>query len=380
MNKSYLIAISLVLALTGWMLSGMLGRDSPGEQEPTVTKSERTPETMTVQVRTQQASPIAREIVIQGEAEPNRIVTLQAETAGQVVELVAERGQRVKAGDVILRLKMNDREAQLRQAQALVQQRERDFEATQKLGQTGYQARTLIDQAMAELQAARAALERIRLDMENTVIRAPFEGILNDRPVEIGTVVAINDPVATLVDDSPLIVTGQAPQQAMGQLSVGQTATVRFVTGRQGEGVIRYISATADTATRTFRIEVEVPNPDGSLIAGISGELRIPVETVSTHFLSPALLTLDSEGVLGIKVVNGDERVEFYPVSIVRAGTKGVWVAGLPEQARLITVGQGFVQAGEQVTAVPGTVSVAGEPRQALTAVPKVAMTLDRTD
>lgn len=376
MNRSYLIAIGLAVILTAWMLSGILtGPANPEMLSPT--PSTHTLEPMKVQVRTQRAEPVVREIVIQGQTEPNRTVTLRAETSGRVMELVAQRGQPVKAGEVILRLAMNDRQARLRQVQALLRQRQRDFEAIQKLGQTGYQAETRVNQAIAELEAARAELERIQLDIGHTTIRAPFDGILNEQEAEIGAVVAPGNPVATLVDNSPLVVSGQISQQAIGQIGVGQSARVRLVNDQDAEGRIRYISVTADQATRTFRAEVEIANPESALTAGVSAEIRIPVETVSTHFLSPSLLTLDSQGVLGVKTVGEEERVEFHPVDIVRAGADGIWVSGLPEQARLITVGQGFVQMGERVTAIPETAD-SRHNRSALVTLPDNAGAKDR--
>jgi len=95
-----------------------------------------------------------------------------------------------------------------------------------------------------------------------------------------------------------------------------------------------------------------VPNPDGALRAGLSAEVRIPVGEVSAHFVSPALLALDDDGRLGVKTVAGDDRAAFHAVDLVRAETDGVWVTGLPQRVRLITVGQGFARAGERVRPV----------------------------
>lgn len=350
MNKSYLIAAGLTMAIVLWLLSGYFFNGDRAQSVMVVTAKKAEP--MQVQIREQEAEPVTREIVVQGQAEPNRIVTLRAETGGQVTAVVAEKGQRVKIGDVLLRLAMNDRSARLRQAEALLRQREREYAALQRLGQTGFQAESQINEALTRLEAARAELERIQLEIQNTAIRAPINAILNERRVEFGDYVSINDPVAILVDDNPLIVSGQVTQQNIDQLTLGRVATVKFITAQVARGQIRYISATADAATRTFRIEVEIANPTGEYSAGLSAEMRIPVETVSAHLLSPAVLSLSARGDLGAKVVNDEDIVEFYPISIVRADAKGIWVSGLPDRIRLITVGQGFVQAGERVTAV----------------------------
>ncbi|MDQ2694123.1 MAG: efflux RND transporter periplasmic adaptor subunit [Pseudomonadota bacterium] len=353
MNTSYLIAAAIVVALALWLGSGWLdGREAP-VPPAAATVATRTAGPMAVQVRDQAAEPVTREIVVQGQVEPNRVVTLRAETAGQVTAIVAKKGQRVQTGEVLLRLKMNDREARRTQAEALVRQRQQDYEALRRLGQRGLQAETRINEALAQLEAARAELARIRVEIDNTTIEAPFDAVLNDRAVEFGDYVAVNDPVVTLVDDDPLVVSGQIPQQSIDQVGIGRVATVQLVTGQEAKGLIRYLSAMADTATRTFRFEVEVPNPDGALPGGISASIRIPVETVPSHLVSPALLTLNDQGVLGVKTVAADATVEFHPVSIVRASADGVWVSGLAERARVIVVGHGFVQPGETVQPVP---------------------------
>ena len=351
--KSYLIAAVLVTAIAVWLASGYLGRGTAVQQMPA--SGEKTVEPVKVQVRQQQAEPVVREIAIQGQVEPKRVVTLRAETSGQITALLAEKGQRVDTGDVLLRLKMDDRAARLRQAQAMLHRRERDYEALQRLGRTGYQAETQINEAYALLETARADLQRIEVEIEKTAIRAPFAAILNDRLVEFGEFVSINDPVATLVDDDPLVVAGQAPQQNIDKLRIGRVATVKFVTGKEARGQLRYISATADTATRTFRVELEIQNPSGEYTAGVSAEIRIPIETIPAQFVSPALLTLDDRGVLGVKTVDENALVQFHPVRIVRAAVNGVWVSGLPELARIITVGQGFVRPGDAVVAMPET-------------------------
>ena len=352
MAKSYLIAVLLAVALVAWVASGYLetdARDAP--QTPAETVSQRN-QPMRVEVRDQQAGQVVQDIVVQGQVEPNRQVEIRAETAGRVTELMAERGQSIDADQPIVRLAIDDRNARLRQAEALLSQREKDYQALQRLGQTGLQAETRVNEARADLEAARATLESIRLDVERTEIKAPFAGILDRRPVEVGSYVAINQAVATIVDNDPLIVSGRVAQQNISKLKTGQQGEVTLATGQQASGRIRYISATADDSTHTFRVELEIENPGGNLPAGVSAAIRLPVATLSAHKVSPALITLSSDGELGVKTVGDDDQVAFNPIDIVRADTGGVWVTGLPERARLITVGQGFVQSGETVEAI----------------------------
>ena len=118
-------------------------------------------------------------------------------------------------------------------------------------------------------------------------------------------------------------------------------------------GHIRYVAPVADEATRTFGVELEVDNSAGTLRAGGTAELLVPAETLLAHRVSPSLLTLDDAGNVGVKVIDDAGRVEFVVADIALSTNDGVWLAGLPETATIITVGQGFVTAGSVVDAVP---------------------------
>ena len=109
----------------------------------------------------------------------------------------------------------------------------------------------------------------------------------------------------------------------------------------------------ADEATRTYTVELEINNDDGKLRAGGTAELRVPAERVLAHRISPSLLTLDDAGNIGVKIINDDGEVEFVVADVALSTNEGVWVAGLPDLATIITVGQGFVVPGTMVNAVP---------------------------
>lgn len=349
MNKSYLIAAGLALAVTLWMVAGHF-TGAPRQESALEAESSQAPERMTVEVRIQQAKRIPRYIVAQGQSEPNRVVTVRAETVGRIAEVVAQEGRPVRAGDVLVRIEQNDREARLKRAEALVRERERAYEGANRLGEKGYQSQRLLDEAFSGLQSARAELEEIRLEIANTTIRAPFDGILEQRRVELGDYVAVNGEVATIVDNDPLVVSAQIAQQDIGKIALGDVAAVTFATGQSGEGRVRLIAPRAEAPTRTFRVELEVPNPESRIFSGTSATARLPTGTVLAHFLSPAMLTLSDAGELGVKTVTETDIVAFHPVSVVLSESNGLWVAGLPDEARIITVGQGFVREGEPVS------------------------------
>jgi multidrug efflux system membrane fusion protein len=176
---------------------------------------------------------------------------------------------------------------------------------------------------------------------------------LQARSVEVGDFVKRGDPIATYVDNRTIIVSANLSEFDARYVEVGDQAEARLATGETVSGRIRYVAPVADEATRTYTVELEVANPGGALRAGGTAELRIPAESVLAHRVSPSLLTLDDAGNVGVKIVNDDGLVEFVVADVALSSSDGVWLAGLPQTATIITVGQGYVAAGARVTAVP---------------------------
>jgi multidrug efflux system membrane fusion protein len=348
LNKSYLIATAFTLGLAAWVLGGYFVKSS-GKETPDAPAVADAVAPMTVSVRTQEAKSVEQYIVAQGQAEPNRTVTIRAETTGQVAEILADEGSTVAAGDVIVRLESNDRQARLERAKARVREQQSAYEASETLGKKGYQTQRQADQTFSSLQTARAELEEARIELERIEIEAPFEGIVLSSPIELGAYVDVNGEVATIVDNDPLVVSLRIAQQNVTKLKVGHAASLSFATGQQRDGKIRYVAARADEDTRTFRVEVELPNPDREIPSGISAEAKIPTGSVMAHYVSPAALSLNEEGKLGVKTVNEDNKVAFHTAKIVLSDVNGAWITGLPAHARIITLGHGFVRIGEEV-------------------------------
>lgn len=347
MKKSYLIAGAILLAVVIWMASGQIGGDDAADTTAGTVAAHAELTQVRAQVFT--ASPVTREVVFNGMTEPVRSVELRAETAGQVVALPVARGDWVKKGEVLIRLAEDNRGARLREAQALVRQRELEHRAAQRLRDNNLIAETAVAQAQTALESAQAAQGAAELELARSIMRAPFDGVLDTRSVELGAYVREGDVVAHIVDVVPLLVTGTVSEQDVGKLRLGAEGSAHLITGETLRGGIRYIAAAADAATHTFRVELEVANPQHLRTTGVTAEVRIELEPLAAHKVSPALLSLDDKGAVGVKSVGDDGIVAFHPANIIRSEPDGLWLAGLPEQLRLITVGQGFVRAGERV-------------------------------
>ena len=351
-HKSWLMSASIIVLVALWLISGQLGGDETPVSRPVEVGS--APSTKSsVRVRKQTAEPVLRTIIVNGKTAPARTVHLAAETDGRVERIGAERGARLETGMVIVELDERDRSARLAQAQATVKQREVEYQGRLRLKSESYVSEAQLQEAVAMLEAARAELKRAELDLDYMTVRAPFPGALQSRVVEVGDFVKRGDPIATYVDNRTIIVTATVSEFDAGYVSVGEPAQARLATGETVRGRIRYVSPVADDATRTFTVELEVDNSNGALRAGGTAELRIPAEEVLAHRISPSLLTLDDAGNVGVKIVDADGRVRFVVADIALSNHDGVWLAGLPDTATIITVGQGYVAAGSLVDAVP---------------------------
>jgi len=354
MKHSYKVALGITVVAGLWLASGQFDAGGSEEGRPATPESAVTErEPFAVRVARMVAEPMVREVVVNGRSMANRTVDLRAEVRGPVEEVLVDKGARVKAGDVIARIAVEARKAELAQARAALELRRIEYEAAQKLAQKGFNSDVRRAETRAAFEAAQAALRIAELELDKTEIRAPFDGIVDARMVEVGDFVDSKDPVATIVDLDPVKFTASVTERNVVDLGIGNPARVELFGGRVVEGALTYIAAQADENARTFPVEVQAPNPDGTIVAGLTAKLRLPVTRKLAHKISPAVLTLDDQGTIGVKLVEAGDIVRFQPVTIVGSDPQGVWIAGLPETATVVVVGQEFIVPGERVKPVP---------------------------
>lgn len=354
MNASYLIAGSVALAAAAWILSGQVTDPKQSAHADTQKSSKSVTELLKkVRVRTIRSGPWQREIIIRGRTEASRSVKMRAETASRITKVFAEEGSQVKKGELLVRLDPAERTAALAEARALLRQRAVEYKAAKSLAAKGYRSDTKLAESRALLDAARARVSQMKIDMGRTIIVAPFDGILEKRFVEQGDYVKIGDDVARFVDLDPILVVGAVSEREVTTMKTGVKAAATLIDGRKLSGVIRFIGAVADQSTRTFRVEIVIPNVDGSIRDGVTSVVNLFAAEIRVHFLPPSLLTLDNSGRLGIKAIDDNNRVVFYQVKVLADKQNGIWVDGLPDTIDIITVGQEFVKTGQRVLPVP---------------------------
>ena len=370
-KKPHWLALIIFVVLCLWVLSGAVnGEDAAAT--PAAEQINNAAPLQRVKTTLYQADQINQEIKIYGRTEPNRITTLRAEVKGQVLNILVAEGHSVKAGQPLVQLDENDLRMQLASVNATLKQAQIELKGARSLGEQGFQSEVAQAQAEASLASAKAQQTTLQLALENTVINAPFDGVMDTQNIEIGDYLREGDNIGTIVDLDPLVITADVTETHVQHLSLGQQASGGLVSGQALSGELRYISSFSEPGTNTFKVEVAVANADNTLRAGMSAELIIPLQKTWAVKITPAVLALDEKGNLGVKTVRQDTAhqdiahqdtaqqniVHFVPIDMVKSDSDGVWLSGLGREANIITLGQGFVRDGDRVEVMPQNASI----------------------
>ncbi|MBJ7409647.1 MAG: efflux RND transporter periplasmic adaptor subunit [Phenylobacterium sp.] len=289
------------------------------------------------------------EVVMRGRTEAARSVVVRSETAGVVAATPAAEGGFVKQGQVLCRLSVDARQASLDQARAALKSRQLQRKAAAELAAKGYRSETQVLEAQANLDAAMAQVRAAEIALRQVDIRAPFSGVFDKRDAEIGTYLAPGQACGTMIELNPLLIVGDAPETEAARLRAGAPARARLVDGTTLNGRVRYVARDADPQTRTYHLEVIVPNPGNAVRSGLSADLRIAAGAGAAHLVPVSALVLDAAGRQGVRYVLADGRVAFSPVTVLDETPDGMWISGLKGSVNVITVGQSFVADGQKV-------------------------------
>lgn len=352
---SHVAAIGLTAGVAFYMLGGttMLSGQGPIDPDAPVRATDTAsgdPELFAVRARVFEAQERANALVMRGRTEADASIVVSAETGGRIVEMAVREGDAVAQGDILCRLDEAARQATVTQASAGVAQAQIDLTAAQQLADNGFGAENRVLALQAAFDGAQASLEQAELDLSRTIVRAPVDALVQ-LPIAVeGAQLSPGGLCATLLDTDPLVVTGQVSERQIASIAVGMDAQAELVTGETVTGRVAFISTTADDATRTFRVDVEVPNADGDLRVGVTAQASIGLPSTTGHLLPLSTLKLDDGGIVGVSLIDEEDRVFFQPVTLLGDEREGVWVAGLPQSATVVVVGQDYVAPGQQVS------------------------------
>lgn len=310
------------------------------------------------------ARPFTLEVQLRGRTEAKQTVSASAQTSGIVAEVNVAKGDHVAVNDVLCTLDRGTRQARLAQAEAglaqanaSMEQAQADFDTNAELrnrelaaANTARQYEVALTAAKAGVSAADSALDEAQAELDRTEIRARVSGIVQDPITSVGALLNVGSVCVSIVQLDPIVFVGNIPEARIGLARTGLNVHVETIAGQKLDGKVTYIASTSDDATRSFRVEVEIPNTDGSVRDGLTANAAVEMGVIPAHLLPQSVLTLDDEGKLGIRAVE-DSKVVFHEITVVSDTRDGVWVTGLPTKLDVITLGQENVQAGQAVDA-----------------------------
>ena len=408
MKKSIFIASFILLLVVGWIGSGQF--TDVNAQDDTSLSTESSNETIEkvvvedngnkVEVKEFNFSQIDQSIELQGQTTHNKKIDVKSETTGNIINIAFKRGDKVSKGDELIKISIENRKELLNSAKKDLDRLNKELELNEKnkinrLSQNKeliklYEiefasAKQLIDKGLssksklslasfnlanarsdqedilitfesqqssigAQIANVRSQLKNIELDIDKTVINSPFSGIISDKMIEESEYITPGNIMFTIIDLNPIKIQGYLSEFDVNKVSLGTKAIIENTNGLKKNGTISFISPSAETSTRTFEITIEADNADLSFKSGITTKITIAGSELKAHKIPPSILTLQDDGTVGVKAVNDENIVIFYPTTSVKDTIDGIWVSGLPDKVNLIVTGQEYVAVGESVS------------------------------
>jgi len=355
MKGSRITAVGLVAAAALWIASGHFMPHESAESRAAIQPAEAEAKKLfRVAIMPTNVEQHSLRLTISGRTEADKRVTVTARTGGVLTELRVKRGTSVKEGDIVAVLSDDARTAQVTQAQSLVIQRRTELEAKRPLIASGANPRLDLVNLEAQLKAAEAALAAAEAELERGIVRAPWSGVVSDLSVEVGQAAFSfqGRELLQLVSLDPMLAVVEVAERKLAGIKLGEQAEVRLITGETVRGKVRFVSKSASQTTRTYRVEVELPNADGAIPDGITAEVSLAQAAVPATRIPRSALTISSSGDIGVRTVNEAGVVAFVPVRVVEDEQTFMWVGGISDGARVIVQGQDFVREGQQVDTV----------------------------
>ena len=409
MKKSIFIASFILLLVVGWIGSGQFTNvNAQDDTSVSLSGSEEnnTKEAIVedsgskVEVKEFNFSQIDQSIELQGQTTHNKKIDVKSETTGNITNISFNRGDKVSKGDNLITISIENRNEllnsakkdlerlnkelelneknkinRLSQNKELIKLYEIEFASAKQLIDKGLSSKSKLSLASFNLANARAdqediminfesqqssieaqiasfksQLKNIELDIQNTLINAPFSGIISDKMIEESEYITPGNTLFTIIDLNPIKIQGYLSEFDVNKINLGTKAVIENTNGIKKIGKISFISPSAETSTRTFEITIEADNADLSFKSGITTKITIAGSELKAHKIPPSILTLQDDGTVGVKAVNDENIVIFYPTTSVKDTIDGIWVSGLPDKVNLIVTGQEYVAIGESVS------------------------------
>ena len=303
-----------------------------------------------VQAKIFNSEPFSESLLLRGFTEASRVVTIKSQVEGKISSLNFNKGMQVKAGKQILLIDPEDKVAKVKEMEALLDQRKREYEISEKLFKKGFRSELNLSKSRVNFEKALASYEKSQVELNNTKIIIPFDSFLEESFIELGDYLKKGDKIVKIVDLDPIFLTTTVSERYINQLELKQEGQVNLKNGSQNIGKINYISSTADPQTKKFKVQIELKNTNKRILSGITGEVLISLNPKESFFIPSSIISLDENGNIGIKIVNTKNEVDFLKISIVSDTGSGYWIKSENKKnLTVITRGQDYVLKGDIV-------------------------------
>lgn len=356
-KKSYLFSISLLVVVIGWFSINQIIR-TPKTNKINTSTILATPRVSILNIQPIQTN---REVLIYGNIESTKKVDLIPRAGGIIKNISAKSGSRLKAGDTILSIDIDTREDEVKQAKATLEHTKSEYEAIKKLATKGYATTTTVAKNKAAYESALANYERYKLELANTVIKAPFDGFLDKVSIDVGDIVLANTTVlGTYIDDKSFVASGYISQRDRNYIQENQEAIIKMSNTSYDEDLefttkVTFVSKVADKSTRTYRIEFEIPSAYLQfMLHGQIVEISVKADDIAAYKIPSAVLNLNEKGSLGVKIATTENKVKFEEITILKE--KGNYMEVLlknntntTDSIDIIVLGQTYVKEGSKI-------------------------------
>ena len=292
-----------------------------------------------------------KKLKFSGFTEASRIVILKSQVEGKISSKFFEKGKSYKAGTQLILIDPEDKIATLKEMEALLNQRKKEYEVAENLFNKGFRSEVKLSESRTNFEKALALYEKSQVNLNNTKIYIPFDSIVEDSYVELGDYLKKGDPIAKVVDLDPIFITINITEKEIDKIKKGQTASIK-ISDNFYKGKVNYVSRTSDKLTRNFKVQIELSNLNNNIISGLSSEIQIGTKSDNAYFISSSLISLDSKGILGIKVILNN-KVSFLPIEVLSDVGNGYWIKlkkPITDDILIITQGNEYVIDGDLIS------------------------------
>lgn len=330
-------------------------------------KEEKAADAVPVEVAKASRRAVAASYTGTAALEPRAESQVVAKTSGVALQVLVEEGQKVRAGQPLVRLDPDRARLTLAQTEAEMRKLENNYQRATRLVDKQLVSAAEVDQLKFDVENARAQYRMAALELSYTTVVAPISGVIASRSIKDGNFVQINTPIFRIVDDSRLEATLNVPERELATLKAGQPVTLLAdaLPGKRFTGTVDRVAPVVDSGSGTFRVICAFGDGADALQPGMFGRIRIDYDQRTDALVVPRLALLEDGDPAVFRVREG--KVARVPVKLGYA--EGQWVEvreGLKEGDQVVTAGKVALRDGTQV-------QVIGEPQAKVEAATAIA-------